>query len=147
MTDKEKIRAEIERRRNIVTNAALQMKDVNLYYHYSKIVEEYDDILRFIDSSKEPVSEELEEAAHSYASNNGGRWLTDDIGIKCFAFNPQEVKDAFKEGANWQKEKMMAKAIDGEVGYWNLHGLSVNVYLPSSVEEGDKVKVIVTKED
>lgn len=146
---------------------------------------------------EEPVSEELEEAAHSYASNNGGRWLTDDIGIKCFAFNPQEVKDAFKEGANWQKEqfeknrlaacdkqteeeaeiefdfvmniiknehrqptfddaikygmklqkeKMMAKAIDGEVGYWNLHGLSVNVELPSTVEEGDKAKVIVIKE-
>ena len=58
-----------------------------------------------LDFTKEPVSEELEEAAHSYASNNGGRWLTDDIGIKCFAFNPQEVKDAFKGGANWQKEQ------------------------------------------
>jgi len=49
--------------------------------------------------------------------------------------------------AKWQKAKMMAKAIDGEVGYWNLHGLSVNVKLPHSVEEGDRVKVVVIKED
>ena len=57
MTDKEKIRAEIERRRNIVNNSALQMKDVDKRNHYSEMVEEYDDILRFINSlPEEPVS-------------------------------------------------------------------------------------------
>ena len=55
--------------------------------------------------------------------------------------------DAIKYGMRLQKEQMMAKTIDGEVGYWNLRGLSVNVELPHSVEEGDKVKVIVIKED
>ena len=55
--------------------------------------------------------------------------------------------DAIKYGMRLQKEQMMAKAIDGEVGYWNLHGLSVNADLPSSVEEGDKVKVIAIKEE
>ena len=47
----------------------------------------------------------------------------------------------------WQKQQMMAKAVDGEIGYWNIRGLSVNMDLPSTVEEGDKVKVIVVKED
>jgi len=55
--------------------------------------------------------------------------------------------DAIKYGMKKMKEQMMAKAIDGEVGYWNLRGLSVNVKLPYSVEDGDKVKVILIKED
>ena len=55
--------------------------------------------------------------------------------------------DAIEYGMRLQKEQMMAKAIDGEVGYWNLRGLSINVKLPRSVREGDKVKVLVVKED
>lgn len=55
--------------------------------------------------------------------------------------------DAIEYGMRLQKEQMMEQAIDGEIGYWNLHGLSVNVKLPHSVEEGDKAKVIVIKED
>ena len=45
------------------------------------------------------------------------------------------------------EQQMMAKAIDGEVGYWNLRGLSINTDLPRSVSEGDNVKIIVIKED
>ncbi|MCR5270535.1 MAG: hypothetical protein K6D91_05910 [Prevotella sp.] len=54
--------------------------------------------------------------------------------------------DAIEYGMRLREQQMMAKAIDGEVGYWNLRGLSVNVELPRSVKEGDKVKVIVIKE-
>lgn len=53
--------------------------------------------------------------------------------------------DAIEYGMMLQKEQMMARAVDGEVGYWNLRGLSVNVEFPRSVNEGDKVKVIVIK--
>ena len=119
--------------------------------------------------------EGLEEAAHNHAANNGGRWLTDDIGIKCFAFNPQEVKDAFKAGAEYQrkqdqqlielaedhamlagmnkmKEEMMEKAVDGEVvGYDDGTGKFITVLedLPddSPYKVGDKVKVIVIPEE
>ena len=55
--------------------------------------------------------------------------------------------DAFELGKDAMKQQLMAKAIDGEVGYWNLRGLSINTDLPRSVSEGDKVKIIVIKED
>jgi hypothetical protein len=89
--------------------------------------------LAFIDSLQEEP-EELEQAAVEAFKE-----IVDD-GRNSFL-------EIFKAGAQWQKEQLMAKAIDGEVGYWNLRGLSVNVELPHSVEEGDKVKVIVIKED
>ena len=41
----------------------------------------------------------------------------------------------------------MVKAIDGEVGYWNIRGLFVNMEMPNELEEGDKVKLIIIKED
>jgi hypothetical protein len=45
------------------------------------------------------------------------------------------------------EQQLMAKTVDGEVGYWNLRGLSINTDLPHSVSEGDKVKIIVIKEE
>lgn len=62
-----------------------------------KPIEERLEELRHIRAEKD----RLDDAAHNHAANNGGRWLTDDVGIKCFAFNPQEVEDAFKAGAEW----------------------------------------------
>lgn len=57
----------------------------------------------YIDSlQEEPVSEDLEEAAQEYTEK----------GSKC-----QEELDAFKAGAKWQKEQMMAKAVDGVVTF------------------------------
>lgn len=84
------------------------------------------------------VNEDLEEAASFYA-NTHTEWF-DHEG------NPH-VSPAFKAGAEWQKEQMMAKAIDGEIGYWNIRGLSVNMDLPRTLEEDDKVKLIIIKED
>lgn len=55
-------------------------------------------------------------------------------------------RQAFKAGAQWQKEHLMKNAVDGEIGYWNLRWLSVNADLPRTVAEGDKVKVILIKE-
>lgn len=55
--------------------------------------------------------------------------------------------DAIKYGMRLQKEQMMAKAIDGEIGYWNIRGLSVNVDLPRTLKEDDRVKLIIIKED
>lgn len=96
-------------------------------------------------STKEPVSEELEKAAHTYAANNGGRWLTDDIGIKCFAFNPKEVKDAFKAGTQWQKEKMMKdasdmiKGVENTISYTTAQALSSDLN-KIRIEYGNNVK-------
>lgn len=95
-----------------------------------------------------PVSEDLEEAAEQDVC---------EVVNTCSATGipndhiPSWVQDAmineFIHGAKWQKEQMIEKAIDGEVGYWNLRGLSVNVKLPRSVKEGDKVKVLVVKDE
>lgn len=52
---------------------------------------------------EEPVSEDLEEAAKRYATEGdeiSGLYIID------------EEVDAFKAGANWQKEQLMAKAFD-----------------------------------
>lgn len=99
---------------------------------------------------EEPVSEGLEEA--------GKEWLKPQLD-KSYAnygetkmmelthFDGYAMLDAIEFGAKWQKEQLMAKAVDGEVGYWNLRGLSINTDLPRSVSEGDKVKIIVIKED
>ena len=59
----------------------------------------------------------------------------------------EELRNFALHFVEWQKEQMLAKAVDGEVGYWNIRGLSVNMELPSKFEEGDKVKVIIIEED
>lgn len=100
MTDKEKIRAEIERRRDIVNNAALQMKDVEKKNHYLKMVEEYDDILRFIDSSKEPVSEDLNKEIKIWKDYYAG---------KNNPIQRELIKQVAYHFANWQKEQILKR--------------------------------------
>ena len=77
--------------------------DLMNYYTTDELQEMIDEIV-----STPSIPSNLDEAAHKHAANNGGRWLTDDIGIKCFAFNPQEVKDAFKAGAEWMAKQSIA---------------------------------------
>ena len=85
MTYKEKIRAEIEKRYR-----------ENKADGYSDVCEELWDILSFIDSlQQEPVSEELEEAAHQYYEPN------------------DKFMDGFKKGAKWQKSNLW-KPADGD---------------------------------
>lgn len=85
---------------------------------------------------EEPVSEELEEAAEKYAHEAYSHPVDRNI-----------EKADFIAGAKWQKQQMMAKAVDSEVGYWNQRGLSVLMNLPSEFEEGDKCKIMLIKED
>ena len=118
MTDKEKldaIRAEIHR-----------LVDVRGYDR-----EMANDLFAFMDSlPNELASEELEDASRNYADNEE---YGDDV---YFA-----IKAAFKAGAKWQKEQMIAKAIE----------TTFNVSLPSSLydklwikgcKESDKLLVI-----
>ena len=143
MTDKEKIIVEIERQKKHLNTNYLDENGALIAYNH---------IIDYINSMpEEPVSEDLEETAHTYAANNGGRWLTDDIGIKIFAFNPQEVKDAFKAGAQWQKKQMMSKAIDALVHTFDNGYIRVGTQLLANnkygLKAGDKVKVILIKDE
>ena len=59
------------------------------------------------------------------------------------------TKEAFKAGAKWQKEQMMANTIDMTVGYWMPNGLRLDVdetENPYNIDEGNKVKLIIIKD-
>lgn len=149
MTQVEQIKAEIERRMLEDYNSSDAQKDEIAQGVCAGI-------LTFINSLQgESMSEDLELASERYACKfSSSKYGHDKIktAFKAGA-NWQEEQDnicyeeIFEEGAKWQNEQMMAKAVDGEVGYWNIRGLSVNMELPSKFEEGDKVKLIIVKED
>ena len=99
---------------------------------------------------EEPVSEELQEAIEAH------RKELDYWGMPC------GYKDAscsgFKDGANWQKEQMMKDAKEGIVtdkgdfikfmdGTWVDLDPTVGNTPAFSLKEGQKVKLIVIKED
>ena len=148
MTDKvQKIREELVRLKG-ETSIGLSEHENGVEQGRMEIINA---LFLFLDSmQQEPVSEGLEEA--------GKEWLKPQLD-KSYAnygetkmmelthFDGYAMLDAIEFGAKWQKEQLMAKAVDGEVGYWNLRGLSINTDLPRSVSEGDKVKIIVIKED
>ena len=98
-----------------------------------------EDVRNFIDSlQEEPASEDLSEAASIYQTFH--RYAT--------------PFKAYIDGANWQKEQVMAKAVDVEVkvdagGYPYIPQMELYDYdkdIPLA-KEGDKYKVILIKED
>ena len=83
---------------------------------------------------KEPISEDLEGASKNYALNNTP-W--DDC--------KDEIQEAFKAGAQWKKEQMMVNAVDGIA---RPNDNEIWCILDSfNLKDGDKVRVIVIKED
>ena len=128
MTDKvQKIREEIERKLEVM----------QYQIHRKDAYKELKSILNYIDSfQEEPVNEELEEAIDEYAPD-----FSNSIASKAAV---DAVRDAFKAGAKWQKEQMMAKAIDAKL----LEGHLIRQKgVTHPLHVGDKVKVIVIKED
>ena len=122
--------------------------------------EAYNEVLAILDTmQEEPVSEELNKVAKEYADN-----ITDRIGCKL------QLRRAVVYGANWQKEQdqstielaedhamlagmnkmeeqMMEKAIDGEVITTSDYGWE-NIRVHKKEHHcGQKLKVIVIKED
>ena len=125
MTDKEKleaIRAEIHR-----------LVDVRGYDR-----EMANDLFAFMDSlPNEPVSEDLEEEIDNYIKRNGYDGL-DSI---------EEVKYIAQYFTKWQKEQMMAKAVDGKVIANGMGNPILHLWDKGRHLIGKKVKVIVIKED
>lgn len=167
MTDKEKlekVRAEIKRRKKLHEKSLIN--PIHEGFGLQKVIEskisELTYLLSFIDSmqkeptipdivdehylemfGEEPVSEELNTAAKEYANN-----ITDKIGYRL------QLRRAVCFGAKWQKEQMMAKAIRGRVNFnvkSNYHSLIYGCWdMDNALEncnDGDKVKIIVIKED
>ena len=58
--------------------------------------------------------------------------------------------DDFIAGAEWQKQQMMKDAVESEVrGYMTGVGVYVEIDIPIGIDvnEGDKVKIIIIKEE
>jgi uncharacterized protein YbcC (UPF0753/DUF2309 family) len=136
MTDKEKIRAELERQKKENNGSPLSVCN---------------DLLSFIDSmQEEPISEDLEEAA----KKAGQKYFPDENNIWARPnYEAKAAEYAFKDGANWQKEQMMKDAISGAFIRRNkytkqnvLNGFSVTCEQIQKFNNGDKVKVIIIKE-
>jgi len=97
--------------------------------------------------TQEPVSEDLEEAVNDYIGF--APEVDECLSVHC-------ERKAFESGAEWQKEQMMAKAIDGVVTF-DYYGDDDKTYgcvahdsfclEDFGLKDRDKVKVIVIKED
>ena len=98
---------------------------------------------------EEPVSEDLEEASKewlrpqldkSYA-NYGEKKM-----MELTHFDGYAMLDAIEFGAKLQKQQLLAKAINTEASF-TMSVPCICISLPLGVKVGDKVKVIVIKED
>ena len=134
MIDKvQKIREEVQR----LMNELIQEKERG----YGSDIDdacilELQNVLTFIDSLKEePTSEDLKKFAEEWDES-------------------LYRSDAVIAGANWQKEKMMAKAIDGHIYRQYMEdGVSIDYGVEANLDvhkhnfaDGDIVRVVVIKE-
>lgn len=100
--------------------------------------------------ASEQPSEELEEAFDEVLPNPN--WYISNDGED--AYNVKQMKEMFNAGANWQKEQIMKSAIDGcqikRNGYTQvkvLNGFSTTCETIQKFKDGDKVKILIIKED
>ncbi len=156
MTDKEKMDnlvAEIERRKKEVKDNIFELGNseserIGLFDKE----EIYNDILSFYNSmQKEPASGDLETAIDTYlATYFGGEKEKQDWPF---------LKKMAIHFAAWQKQQLMAKAVDGivhrfdgcgvaSVHYNDPNGVPMAYFIPSEgLSAGDKVKIITIVED
>jgi hypothetical protein len=129
MSDKEKIIAYIDK---------LLEKYPKNYYLLT--------VAEFIDSiQKEPISEDLEKEINKFFKD----WGTDEINGGQYGINldVRELKDIARHFANWQKEQMMAKAVDAQCfGFQGAALFSFRLPVDNYLV-GSEVKIIVIKED
>lgn len=140
MTDKEKIRNEVERLR-ILHQMRYQQFDANSSMSLVECGKRNlcNELLSFIDSmQEEPVSEDLEEAA-----NNALERLLDKYDL----VETGSCLEMFKLGAEWQKEQMMEKAVDGKVLVNGMGNPILHLWDKGRHLIDKKVKIIVIKED
>lgn len=105
------------------------------------------DLLAFIDTLSEEPDKRLDEAAHRYAWKKQEHHIDFD-GDEYLDYGPRY--DAFKAGAKWQKTQMMKEAVEGEITkdiHNLLHVKSGPLPMPSEFKFGDKVKIIIIKDD
>ena len=133
MSKVEKIKAEIERLKKSLSWGSCASQ---LSMECNCKNEAYNEVLSYINSlEEEPVSNDLEEAAKNYEED-------------AIFYAARRISDFFKAGAEWQKEKMIEDAVDGEI-YFNMDYLQyhINTEPLTHFHHGDKVKLIIVKEE
>lgn len=126
-----------ERAKNYVTKLA-DAFDAEGYHTDAKIVRES---LKIMNGEKVPMATMDEES------------VSDDLGEYIYELSKRFPEVSFAKlsriavrVAKWQKEQMMAKAINTEASL-TMSVPTICISLPLGVNVGDKVKVIVIKED
>lgn len=152
MTDKKRFLNEVKEVKLIIqANRAQGAFSEGYLIGQESVLEHFE---KFIDSlQEEPVSEDLEEAARNYGDE------LDSVLCACEdddSSTGDYATEAFKAGAKRQKEKLMAKAIDGDITF-DYYGDDDKTYgciaqdsfclEDFGLKDRDKVKVIVIKED
>ena len=104
-------------------------------------------ILSAIDSmQEEPVSEDLEEAAKIYARGEYDRKNPSSLPWQCKGcYSP--LIYAFKDGAIWQKQQMMKETICTTMQEDDCGDIVPTIANQKGFKIGDKVKLIIIKED
>lgn len=162
MTDKvQKIREEVER----LMNELIQEKEKGFDSDIDDAcILELQNVLTFIDSLQEepiseqnlssverigkdwkedPISEDLEEACEQLSEDARKHKAETSSPF----FSQTDYKQGVMDGAKWQKEKMMAKAIDAHCfGFQDAALFSFRLPVGNYLV-GSEVKVIVIKED
>ena len=92
----------------------------------------------------------LEEEVKNYFQ---GYWPGTETAEQCntdLHFTPPAIMRLARHFAKWQKQQMLKDAEPAEIGYFNQRGLSIlteKAIERMPVSEGDKVKIIIVKED
>lgn len=137
MTDKEKAIKDLKE--------ALDNLDITNKYRLN--------IIRAIEYlQKEPVSEDVDEAAKRYAKEEYSRKIPASLPDRCRGcYAP--IMYAFEAGAQWDREQMMKDAISGFI-FGSRYFRQKNISLTNLSEEqydklkdfGERIKVIIIKE-
>ena len=159
MKDKEKIRAEIEKIKVIIQSYRVKSDFSEGYFiGQESLLEHFE---KFVNSmQEEPVSEDMWEESKQYALRqvfaSTDAVMTEQAYLSLKLFSGFEIAVAHKDGANWQKKQMMKNAKDGVITF-DYYGDNDKIYgciahdsfslEELGLKDGDKVKMIIIKED
>ena len=108
------------------------------------------ELLSFLHTLLEESDKNLDEAAEDFAEGEWDGVVVDTDGNPLYS--QDEIEYTFKAGAEWQKEQMLKNAVETEV--WSYSSDEDLRAIPlfgidkfNNLKDGDKVKVIVLKEE
>ena len=148
-----RVRQEIERRLNILTNVyaeQVERKDEEMMNYYHGKVIALEELRPFLDTLSEEPDKSLEEAAEELADEHG---FIKNPDCKPAKYSWQAVRDVFieaaKAGAEWQKEQMLKDSVEGYVNYYEDSGgiLMAEAQVGCPYHNGDRVRIVVLKEE